>query len=183
MRFTLFSFCFLALAFVLPASAQAAPLKSALEVGGWIPYWTADAGVADVTPAIADLTVLQPFGYAVASNGALEDLMGIADPPWSALRALAKADHVRLVPTVIWDDPSSMEKILTDQASRVALEQSVADLAVREDFDGIDIDFEDKPADLKPYFSLFLKGLYQRMGPKWVYCSIEAAPPAMTLRR
>jgi spore germination protein len=46
-------------------------------------------------------------------------------------------------------------------------------------FDGIDIDFENKYAKTKPYFSLFLQGLYARMGKKFVYCSIEArTPPA-----
>ena len=45
-------------------------------------------------------------------------------------------------------------------------------------FDGIDIDFEGKSAETRPYFSLFLKGLYALMGNKLVYCAIEPRTPA-----
>jgi len=44
-------------------------------------------------------------------------------------------------------------------------------------FDGIDIDFEAKKHETINYFSTFLRGLYQRMGNKWVYCTIEARMP------
>jgi spore germination protein YaaH len=44
-------------------------------------------------------------------------------------------------------------------------------------YDGIDIDFEAKQAQTRDYFSTFLKGLYSRMGSKWVYCSIESRMP------
>ncbi len=59
------------------------------------------------------------------------------------------------------------------------LEARIANLAKARGFSGINIDFENRPASSRPYFSLFLKGLYARMGQKWVYCSIEPrTPPA-----
>ena len=169
----------IAVAFIvlLPPLAHAAPLRSTLEVGGWIPYWRAATGTADVLPNIKDLTVVQPFGYIVSPDGTLDDVMGIEGEPWSALRAAAKANKVRFIPTVTWSDGAAIEKILSNSASRIALEDRIAQLTTSEGFDGIDIDFENKPAEVRPYFSLFLKGLYQRMGPKWVYCSIESRTP------
>jgi spore germination protein YaaH len=44
-------------------------------------------------------------------------------------------------------------------------------------FDGVDIDFEGKKAETKKYYSLFLKGLYLRLGSKWLMCTIEARTP------
>ena len=44
-------------------------------------------------------------------------------------------------------------------------------------YDGIDIDFEAKHAETKDYFSLFIKGLYKRLGSKYLYCTIEARMP------
>src|SRR5205085_1467678 len=57
------------------------------------------------------------------------------------------------------------------------LEDDITALVMANNFDGIDIDFEAKLTQTRPYFSTFLKGLYQRMGKKWVYCTIESRTP------
>jgi spore germination protein YaaH len=77
----------------------------------------------------------------------------------------------------MWGDGATIHKILSNSTTRIALEDEIAALVKREGFDGIDIDFEAKYAETRPYFSLFLKGLYQRMGPKWVYCTLESRTP------
>lgn len=160
-----------------PALSYAAPLKSTLEVSGWIPFWREDVGTADVIPHLDSLTAVHPFGYTVTSDGILNDAMGISDDPWKTLITLAKAKKVRVIPTVMWGDPDSIHRILTNSTTRIALEDEIAALVKREGFDGIDIDFEAKYSKTRPYFSLFLKGLYQRMGKAWVYCTIEARTP------
>ncbi|HVZ75780.1 MAG TPA: glycosyl hydrolase family 18 protein [Candidatus Paceibacterota bacterium] len=167
----------LGLVSLTPSFAHAAQLKSSLEVGGWIPYWREDQGVADVLPHIDDFTAIYPFGYTVSSDGVLYDAMGIADDPWKGLIAQAKADHVRVIPTIMWSDGAQIYNTLSNSTTRIALEDQIAALVMREGFDGIDIDFENKTAATKDYFSTFLKGLYQRMGQKWVYCTIESRTP------
>ena len=170
----LFSFVFVLL---LPAAAHAAPVKSTLEVAGWLPYWRSASSTADVAAHLNDLTTINPFGYTVTTDGVLFDAMGVADDPWKTLIANAKAQKVRVIPTVMWSNASAIYNILSNSTTRMQLEDDVAALVVREGFDGIDIDFENKTSATKPYFSLFLKGLYQRMGPKWVYCTIESRTP------
>ncbi len=174
-RFFLFSI--LGLLMVLPGAAHAAPLKSTLEVSGWIPYWRAATGTADVLPHIGSLTTVHPFGYIVTNTGVLSDPTGFADEPWKSLRAAAKKNGVRYIPTIMWSDGASMQRILSNATTRQKLEDDVAALVVREGFDGVDIDFESKYAETRDYFSLFLKGLYARMGKKWVYCTIESRTP------
>jgi spore germination protein YaaH len=162
---------------MLPHFASAAPLKNTLEVSGWIPYWREATGTADVLPHLDSLTAIQPFGYTLTEDGIVFDAMSVNDEPWPSFIAAAKAKKVRVIPTVMSGNGELLHKILSNTASRIKLEDDIANLVKQNNFDGIDIDFEAKLVETKPYFSLFLKGLYQRMGPKWVYCSIESRTP------
>jgi spore germination protein YaaH len=80
-------------------------------------------------------------------------------------------------PSVMWGNDDSIHRILSDTKKRIALEDEIAALVVKNNFDGIDIDFEAKKHETLNYFSTFLKGLYQRMGKKWVYCTNESRTP------
>jgi spore germination protein len=160
-----------------PTTLLAAPK---FEASGWIPYWRVQSGVADVLPHMQSFTALMPFGYIVQNDGTLSDAFGIhatTSSSTEALLASARANHVRLVPTVMWSNSAAMYTILSSGPSRRALEDRIANLAIENGFDGIDIDFENKTAETRPYFSLFLQGLYARMGNKFVYCSIEPRTP------
>lgn len=148
-----------------------------LEVGGWIPYWRSATGTADVLPHLSQLTEISPFVMTMTSDGSLNDAGDIYGPIWTPFIAAAKAAHVRVVPTVMWGDGDTEQAILSNTDKRIALEDEIADFVKSNNYDGIDIDFEAKHAETKDYFSTFLKGLYQRMGNKWVYCSIEARMP------
>jgi spore germination protein len=170
---------FLALTLLTPLAAHAATPApaSALEVSGWIPYWRTASGTADMLAHLDSFTEINPFGYTVRTDGTLYDALGILDTPWAALVAAAKAKHIRVIPTVMWANTDAIHQVLSHTASRIKLENDIAKLAKANNFDGIDIDFENKMAEDKDYFSTFLKGLYARMGPKWVMCSIEPRMP------
>ena len=167
----------LAAAFFVGAGGVHEARAAAFEFSGWIPYWREDAGVADVKKNLDKLHEINPFGYIVQTDGTVHDAMGIADEPWRSLIAEAKKKKVRVVPTVMWSDTEAMHRILSNQETRIKLAEDITAIAVNEGFDGIDIDFEGKRAETKDYFSTFLKGLYQRMGKKWVMCTIEARTP------
>lgn len=154
--------------------ATAAPL----EISGWIPYWKAASGTADTLLHLDKLKEVNPFGYSVKNDGTLADLvLNIDAAPWVDFIAAAKAKKVRVIPTVMWSDTEAMDRILRDGTLRRELEDQIADLMRTKGFDGIDIDFEGKKVETKDYFSTFLKGLYQRVGKKWLMCTIEARTP------
>lgn len=159
-----------------PLYAHAA-LKDTLEVSGWIPYWRAATGTADVLPHLTSLTTLHPFGYIVTKDGVLYDAMSVADEPWAGLRTRAKASSVRFVPSIMWSDSEAMHHILSSKKLRTAFVEDILDTIEREGFDGIDIDFENKYAKTNKYFSLFLKELAAGIGKKWLYCTIEPRTP------
>ena len=128
-------------------------------------------------PHLSELTEINPFVYTVSNTGAIIDNGNMSQAPWPALLAAAKAQKVRVVPTVMWSNGVAEQTILSNAKTRQALETAVANLVKQNGYDGIDIDFEDKEAATENYFSLFLQGLYSRMGPKLVTCDIEARTP------
>lgn len=155
----------------------AKPLKASLEISGWIPYWRTATGTIEALAHIDTFTEINPFGYTVKSNGTLADTAKMDSGAWDLLISEAKKKKIRVIPTVMWSDTEAIHRILSNQKTRIALEDEIAALVKAKGFDGIDIDFEGKRAATKPYYSTFLKGLYQRMGKKWVMCTIEARTP------
>ena len=156
---------------------SAKPLKSTLEVSGWIPYWRKATGTADALVHLDSFTEINPFGYTMKNDGTLNDTAKMDEEPWLTLRAEAKKKKIRFIPTVMSSNSEMLHRILSNQKTRIALEDEIAKLVKEKGFDGIDIDFEGKRAEIKPYFATFLKGLYMRMGNKWVMCTIEARTP------
>jgi spore germination protein YaaH len=118
-----------------------------------------------------------PFGYTLGKDGTVYDTAKLRDEPWASFITTARAKKVRVIPTVMSGDGPTLHAILSNSASRIKLEDDIAALVQQNNWDGIDIDFEAKLVETKPYFSLFLKGLYQRVGKKWLYCTIESRTP------
>lgn len=174
MKFLIGVLFFFSAVSVLPSGVHAA---SPLEVSGWIPYWRAATGTQDTLPNLKALTTVHPFVFSVNGLGQVVPLEDLSQEPWASFIAEAKRQNVRVIPTVMWSDGAVMHKILSNQTTRIALEDEITAIVYANDFDGIDLDFEGKWAETKPYFSTFLRGLYQRMGKKWVYCTIESRTP------
>lgn len=163
-----------------PATLSAKLTPAAIgsfEFSGWIPYWRSATGTADVLPHLDALTSVMPFGYTMKTDGTLSDTANLSEEPWKSFIAAAKAAKVRVIPTVMWGNGESIHRILSNTKSRIALEDEIANLVKKNNFDGIDIDFEAKERETINYFSTFLKGLYARIGNKWVYCTVEARMP------
>jgi spore germination protein YaaH len=154
------------------------PATGAFEISGWVPDWRASSGTLDVLPHLSQMKSVMPFALSVTSDGRIFDRAGITEmEPWNSFIAQAKAKGVRVVPSVMWGDGEDIHAVLSNSTKRIALEDEIANLVKAEGWDGIDIDFEAKKHETIDYFSTFLKGLYQRMGNKWVYCTIEARMP------
>ncbi len=157
----------------MPAHAHAA----SFEVSGWIPYWRTATGTADALTHLQDFTEINPFVYTIKSDGTLVDNGKLDQEPWVSFIAAAKAQKVRIIPTIMSSDKQFLSDTLKSAKKRQALEDAIAAEVKAKGYDGIDIDFENKGASTKSYFALFLKGLYMRMGNKWVMCTIEARTP------
>lgn len=171
---TLFALAGFAL-FMTPAFASAA--TSGFEVTGWLPYWRAASSTADVLPHLDKVTEVNPFVLTLKTDGTIADNGKLTEEPWLSFIAAAKAKNVRVIPTLMSGSGDLLHEILSNTKRRIALEDEIAAFVKEHNLDGIDIDFEGKRAEDKDNFSTFLKGLYQRMGRKWVMCTIESRTP------
>jgi spore germination protein YaaH len=169
----------LPLAFIvgMPQAHAAIPYAK-FEVSGWIPYWRSATGTQQFLENFSKFQEINPFGYTVKSDGRLADTMKLTEAPWPDMQKLASAARIRFVPTVMWSDGQAIHNVLSNPTLRAAHIQDIVNVVYKNNFDGIDIDYEAKFAETQPYFSQFLKELYKAMGPKWVECDIEARTPA-----
>ena len=160
----------------LPATAVAADPVT-FEVTGWMPYWRSQKAINDVTPNLDKITEINPFVYTLKKDGTIVDNGKLDEEPWLSFLKLAKEKNVRVIPSIMSGDGDTLHAILSNQRSRVALEDAITALVKENGFDGIDIDFEAKKAETRVYFSTFLKGLYMRFDKKWIMCTIESRTP------
>ncbi|MGB7958080.1 MAG: glycosyl hydrolase family 18 protein [Minisyncoccia bacterium] len=174
--FILFSVFFGAQLFVATAAFAAQPLKYAV----WLPFWKAQDGAQDVSMNLNELNEVSPFSYEIGAGGKIIDDANINDGSWNAWFSAARELGVKIVPTVAWFDSTPMYNMLSKTSTRQAHENAIAALAKTQKFDGIDIDYENKLTKVKPYFSLFIEGLSDRLHAmkKTVTCSIEPRSPA-----
>ena len=163
----------------LPLSASATELT----VSGWIPYWASSKGIKDATKNLSKFDELSPFAYSVKSNGTLADTAKLTSSSWRKLFRAADKKGVLIIPTVMWSDRANIERILMNPSLRQAHVEEVAEMVEDGDFDGVDIDYENKSAATKPYFSLFLKELDAKLGDKTLSCTIEARTPPESVYR
>jgi spore germination protein YaaH len=179
MRLSVAAVAFVALASFTPHPAFAA--TTSFEVSGWLPYWRAATSTADVLPHLNKLTEINPFGYTVKNDGTLFDAANLnsATSTYAPLIKAARAQHVRVIPTVMWSNTDAIDTVLSNPTLRAAHVAAIVAMVKQNNWDGVDIDYEGKKASDEAYFSAFLKQLYTAMGNKWVDCTIEArTPPA-----
>lgn len=163
----------------LPLVSFAAAAKPKFYYGAWLPFWQAQNGASDVAVNLDKLQEVSPFSYEIGASGGLIDDLNIGNGSWDAWFSSARDLGVKIIPTIAWFDGSSMLRLMQNAKKRQAHEDMLTALVKREGFDGIDIDYEAKPAEIRPYFSLFIQGLAMRLHPlhKTLTCTVESRTP------
>lgn len=159
-----------------------AKAKAAFEYSGWIPYWRTATGTADVYPHLGTFAQIHPFGYTVKKDGSLYDASNLEDgTTWTSFIAQAHAKKTLIVPSVMWSSGATIDSILGDPIARMKHEDAIVDMVTRNNFDGVDIDYEGKIVSTRDAYSLFLKELKGKLGTKMLSCTIEARTPPSSL--
>lgn len=159
------------------AKQKSVPTPPAFEISGWIPYWRTATGTADALAYLDTFTEINPFGYTVKKDGSLFDALGVDAPAWQTLMQAARIEKVRVIPTIMWSNTEAIDRVMKSKKLRTAHIKEILALVKKNNFDGIDIDYEGKKADTRPYFSAFLRDLSNALGKKWLMCTIEARTP------
>lgn len=149
------------------------------QVAAWIPYWKKDTGVAEVLQHIKTFDAISPFSYEVKPDGSLKDTLKISQDPWPAVFGSAAGNSVKIIPSISWVDANATFVVLSSSTARAAHIQNILETVRKNQFAGIDIDYENKSADTREYFSRFIKDLAVGLhkGKKILSCDIEARTP------
>lgn len=165
-----------------------APLFSAtpvFEKAVWIPYWRKTEGASTTLQNLNSLTQISPFAYELQFvDGTIKNVLKIEEEPWTTLIAEAKKKKVKIYPSILSYPHNEKEKqlfylLLAQRKKRQAHVKDIVILVKKNKFDGIDIDYEAKTAETRPYFSAFLTELSTALhkDKKKLICTVEARTP------
>ena len=156
--------------------------ESSLEISGWVPYWRAATGTAEVIKHIDSLDEVNLFAYSVKKDGSLFDNnMNVGKNPWLNLIKTAKKNDVKIIPSIMWNDGDAIHSTLSDSKLRTKNIKAILKMVKENKFDGVDIDYENKKAETNKFFSEFLKELSSALGSKILSCTIESRTPPDSL--
>jgi spore germination protein YaaH len=163
-------------------SASAA-MKAPFYYGVWLPYWQSQNGAQNVAQNLDELDEVSPFSYEIGNGGTLIDDLNIGNGSWNPWFSAVSELGIKIIPTIADFDGNGIYNMLSNTATRQALENRVAALVKTENFSGIDIDFESMTENTRPYYSLFIEGLAERLHPagKVLTCSVIARTPPQDL--
>ncbi len=164
-------------------SASTVSAKTPFYYGVWLPFWQKQSGATDISLHLDSLNEISPFSYEVGQGGVLIDSLKINSGNWDGWFSAMRDLKIKITPTLAWFDSDGIYAMLSNTKKRQAHEDAIRDLVVSKNFDGIDIDYESMTSSTKPYFSLFLQGLAQRLHPlkKTLACTIVPRPPVSSL--
>ncbi len=166
---------------MVPFFASAATTASRLPFyyGAWVPYWTGSAGEQQIAVNLNSLQEVSPFSYEIVAPGTIKDDLGISQGLWTGWMSAVQSGGVKVIPTIAWFDTNGIYNLLSVAKARQAEETSIAQLAKANSFDGIDIDFEAMSTSTRPYYSLFIEGLSQRLHAenKVLTCTVVPREP------
>lgn len=166
------------LAILLVVMSPAEAKASSLELSGWIPWWSAEAGVKSATQNIKKLDTVYPFVYEVSATGTIVAKTDFSKDYWRSFIKLAKRNKVDVIPTIAWFKGDEIDATLSDSKKRAQHIKDIVAMVNDGRFAGVNIDYEQKKSETMDSFSLFLKELNKSLGSKQLSCAIEARTPA-----
>ena len=159
-------------------------LAASFDKAIWIPYWRKTEGASTTLANLSAVTQISPFAFELQSDGTIKNALKIEDEPWPTLIAEAKKKKIKIYPSILSYPHNDKEKysfylLMAQRKKRAAHVKEIVALVKKHKFDGIDIDYEAKTAETRPYFSAFLTELSAALHKekKQLICTVEARTP------
>jgi spore germination protein YaaH len=146
-----------------PGSAGAAGYEIPVVVGA-VPYWDEEEARRTIETHYDQLDVASPWSYAVAADGKVELQPDLDAAGEAALAARLHELGVKVIPSIantaagLWD-VTTISQVINNEGLRHSHVQSIVKLIQDNGLDGIQIDYEDLPAEDRDEFSAFVTEL------------------------
>lgn len=127
-----------------------------LSVGGWIADWDYRDGITTVKNNPKTVTRVSPFWYNLKPDGNLDKLLGYNVSDYKQL-------DIEITPTITSFNPDTLNSVLSDPQTLAAHVQFIVDEVIKNDVDGIDLDYESIYTDNKEQFFTLLQTLKQAL--------------------
>jgi spore germination protein YaaH len=152
---------------------------ASLPIDVWLPYWKKEAGIQETIPNLKPIWRLHPFAFEVQPDGTLVDAWNMDEVATDDFFLDVRKAKVKIVPTIAWHSGSQILNTLSSSTARAAHIDGIMAHVDAYKFDGVDIDYEAKPAESRDYFSKFLAELSKKLKAKkkTLSCTIEARTP------
>ncbi len=148
-----------AVATAVRGGTDAPPLKD-IPMSGWAPYWVMPEATATIGTYGGTLHEVSPFGY--SSTGATDITFPGSAEELSVLVDTIRRQGAKVIPAITDGMPAGgMAAVLADPALRAQHVMAIAALAQRNNFDGIDIDYE-------KFAFADGRGTWEATRPNWV---------------
>ena len=144
---------------------------------GWIPWWQANEGIESALENLDVLDTIYPFVYEIENGTTITEKSDLSRSEWRELFREARRSGIDIIPTIAWFSGADIHDTLSDSDRRAAHIDDILALVRDGDFDGINIDYEQKRAETIDYFSLFLEELNESLGERTLTCAIEPRTP------
>jgi spore germination protein len=150
-----------------PDGGSSGPATSSPEkllVVGAVPYWDEEEARNTIETHSDKLDVASPWSYDVTADGSVELQPDLKAAGEQAIAGRLRELGIKVIPTIanttagLWDS-ATVSKVINDPKLRKTHVESVISLIQSNEFDGIQIDYEDLPADDRDSFSAFVTEL------------------------
>lgn len=126
-----------------PTSASDVPVRKILS--GWVPYYSVKNSIASVVVNQDLIREVSPFWYTLKGEKNILDLYAAAKltDPMSVSISTLRNLNIGIIPTITdGTDKLVLSELLANQQSRTNIVATILDLVKVNNFDGIDLDFE-----------------------------------------
>ena len=168
----------------IPSYADKPPRRI---LSGWLPDYSLSKNLPTVEGNLDLIRDVSPFWYGLVGENSIKDkyALGKYTTPKEQVIARLKSNNILLLPTITDDNGKLvLANLLAKESSRNNIVQSLKSLVLRQNYDGIDLDFEtfytkdgrsSWPA-LKPNWILFIQQLSAELRAQGKLLSVTTPP-------
>lgn len=152
-----------------------APAAFAYRLSAWIPPWDGNA-LTSLQSGGAALQESNPVWYSMNADGSIAKNWNAENNSWRA--AMITTSILPTVQNVVNKSFNAdvVAKLLATEASRNVHADALAQLAIANAFDGIDVDYERVPSSSRANFSAFISVLAQKLHAAGKKLSVTVYP-------